>query len=241
MIALSTFMATTVHAQNAHFISADAEGPNAAGNLRVDFKIAGLGDTVTTTVTASADAKVIYACRNRGQKCPNAANKQEVNDRVTAEGQFTSGKNGQITNSLTLTPPPATLDCPGGQELVLVHVTYSNVLVEAADATEDISGSFSRTFVSGECAEQFGLSPALTEAPAPGTHTLKVTKGRGSGHYVAGDLVKVTADAPPPGKKFVEWSCDGPQILANRFLSTTTATMPSMDVEVCATYSDVSE
>ena len=78
-----------------------------------------------------------------------------------------------------------------------------------------------------------------TEAPAPGTHTLKVNKGRGSGHHVAGELVKVTADTPPPGKKFAGWSGDI-QILANPLLSTTTATMPSIDVTVSATYADVS-
>src|SRR4029077_2371872 len=40
-----------------------------------------------------------------------------------------------------------------------------------------------------------------TETPAPGTHTLKVNNGRGSGHHVAGTFVKVTADEPPAGKK----------------------------------------
>jgi hypothetical protein len=146
------------HAQNPHFINASASGPDADGNLLVSFKIAGLGDTVTTTVTATADATAIYACRNRGQKCPNAANKQEVTQPVSASGQFTSGKNGSISNNLTLTPPPATLTCPNGQELVLVAVTYKNVRVsEPSAGTTTIIGSFSRTFVSGDCAAQFGL------------------------------------------------------------------------------------
>ena len=61
---------------------------------------------------------------------------------------------------------------------------------------------------------------ARTEAPAPGTHTLKVNNGRGSGHHVAGSLVKVTADTPPPGQDFAGWSGDI-QILANPLLSTT--------------------
>jgi hypothetical protein len=157
VIALSSFMASTVCAQNPHFISADATGPNAAGNLRVDFKIAGLGSNVTITVTASATATVIYACQNRGQKCPNAANKEQVTADVSASGSFTSGKNGQITNSLTISPPPATLECPGGQTLVLVHVSYTDVTVSAPGAEDEILGTFSRTFVSGDCAEQFGL------------------------------------------------------------------------------------
>ena len=78
-----------------------------------------------------------------------------------------------------------------------------------------------------------------TEAPAPGTHTLTVNNGRGSGSRVAGASVTVTADAPPAGQKFAGWTGDI-QILANPFLSTTMATMPSIDVTVSATFADVS-
>jgi hypothetical protein len=77
---------------------------------------------------------------------------------------------------------------------------------------------------------------ASTEAAAP-THTLKVENGRGSGRYEAGKSVKVTADPPPPGKKFAGWSGDI-QILANPFLSTTSATAVSKDVKIKANYAD---
>jgi hypothetical protein len=78
---------------------------------------------------------------------------------------------------------------------------------------------------------------ARTEAPAPGTRTLKVNNGRGSGRHAAGTMVKVTADAPPAGKKFAGWSGDI-QILANPSEPTTTATMPSIEVTLAATYAD---
>jgi hypothetical protein len=78
------------------------------------------------------------------------------------------------------------------------------------------------------------------QARRRGTHTLKVNNGRGSGRHVAGEMVKVTANTPPRGKKFAGWSGDI-QILANPLLSTTTATMPSIDVRVRATYADVSQ
>jgi hypothetical protein len=78
-----------------------------------------------------------------------------------------------------------------------------------------------------------------TEAPAPGTHTLTANNGRGSGSRVAGASITVTADAPPAGQTFAGWTGDI-QILANPFLSTTMATMPSMDVTVNATFADVS-
>jgi beta-glucosidase len=78
---------------------------------------------------------------------------------------------------------------------------------------------------------------ARTEALAPGTPTLTVNDGSGSGQNVAGTLVTVTADAPPPGQEFAGWSGDT-QILANPSESTTTATMPSIDVTITATYAD---
>jgi hypothetical protein len=70
-----------------------------------------------------------------------------------------------------------------------------------------------------------------------GMHTLTVNKGGGSGRHVAGTLVKVTADMPPAGKQFVRWSGDT-EILANPFVSTTTATVPSIDVTITATFAD---
>lgn len=130
-----------------HFVRADATGPNADGTLTVTFKIAGLGDTVTTTVTASAGATALYACRNNGGNFPSDPKKQLVSGPVSASGEFTSGKNGQITGSLTVRPPASTLSCPGGQHEVLANVTYTNVAVsEPNAATQSIPGTFSRTF-----------------------------------------------------------------------------------------------
>lgn len=134
-------------AASPHFVRASANGPNSSGNLVVNFKIAGLGDTVTTTVTASANATAVYACRNNGGNFPSDPKKQEVSGPVSASGQFTSGKNGQITGSLTLNPPASTLVCPPGQREVLASVTYTNVAVSEPNAgTENIPGTFSRTF-----------------------------------------------------------------------------------------------
>jgi hypothetical protein len=129
-----------------HFIRAAASGPDSAGDLTVDFKIAGLGDNVTLTVTASADATALYACRNKGGNFPSDPKKQEVSGPVSASGDFTSGKNGQITGSLTLSPPATTLVCPSGQRVVLARVSYTNVQVSGGGDTESIPGTFSRIF-----------------------------------------------------------------------------------------------
>ena len=85
-----------------------------------------------------------------------------------------------------------------------------------------------------------GQPNALSESAstkAAGTNTLEVANGLGSGSYVAGDLVTVTADPPPPGKKFVGWSGDK-EILANPFISPTTATAVSKNVKIKANYAD---
>ena len=145
LIAMLAFAAVAV-ATNAHFIRASASGPNSSGNLVVSFKIAGLGDNETITVTTTADATAVYACRNNGGNFPSDPKKTAVSGPVSASGQFTSGQNGQITGSLTLTPPSTTLNCPNGQHQVLVSVSYTNVAVSGGGDTESIPGTFSRTF-----------------------------------------------------------------------------------------------
>src|SRR5206468_3722579 len=120
MVALAGFMAITVWAANAHFLRCSASGVNSDGSLNACFKIAGLGDNQSVTVTASAHADAVYGCLNHGQQCPNAANKVEVQADVSATGTFPSNKNGQVTACLTVDPPPTTLTCPAGQNLVLV-------------------------------------------------------------------------------------------------------------------------
>ncbi len=138
---------TTVMAASPHFINASAAVDN-AGNLVVSWKEAGLGDNLLIDYVASADASGFYACINGGGKHPQAANKEAFEGPVSGSGTFNSGKNGQITASLTVAPPPSPLDCPNGQRLVLACVTYSNIAL--ADTTNGIDanvpGSVSRTF-----------------------------------------------------------------------------------------------
>lgn len=144
---LVALMAPAALAANPHFITASASGPNASGNLVVSFKIAGLGANETITITTTADATAVYACQNNGGNFPSDPKKQQVSGPVSASGNFTSGKNGQITGSLTLSPPPSTLDCPSGQHEVLASVSYTNVQISATGVgAENIPGTFSRTF-----------------------------------------------------------------------------------------------
>src|SRR5256885_2146122 len=113
MLCALLVLTTTVgvaFAANAHFISASAKRQGT--NLSVSFKIAGLGDTQTISVTASAKATAEYACINKGGKNPSAANKHQLSANVSVSGNFTSGKNGSVSGTLTITPPPHDLNCP---------------------------------------------------------------------------------------------------------------------------------
>jgi hypothetical protein len=99
----------SLSAQHRHFVQASAQLNSDTGQLTVSFKEAGLGESVLINYTASADATATYHCVNNGGQCPNAANKQTVQGPVSGSGAFASGKNGQVTASLTIDPRAATL------------------------------------------------------------------------------------------------------------------------------------
>ena len=130
-------------AQNEHFVRASGSLNN-DGSLTVSFKEAGLGTNQLIDYTLTADATATYVCVNRGGANPSASNKTTVSGPVSASGTFSSGKNGQVTASLTVSPPPSDISCPPGQSLELASVTYTNVTL--TDTTNNISielGDFS--------------------------------------------------------------------------------------------------
>src|SRR5215218_4651969 len=126
-----------------HFINASGT-LNANGSLTVSFKEAGLGTNQLIDYALTADATATYVCVNRGGANPSAQNKTTVSGPVIATGTFASGKNGNVTASLTVQPPPSDISCPRGQTLELASVSYTNVVL--TDTTNDVSiavGDFS--------------------------------------------------------------------------------------------------
>jgi hypothetical protein len=121
-----------------HFVSASAT-LNADGTLTANFKEAGLGTNQNINYTLSADGTATYVCVNKGGANPSAQNKTTVNGPVSASGTFNSGKNGNVTGSLTVSPPPSDISCPNGQSLQLASVSYANVTL--TDTTNNISVS----------------------------------------------------------------------------------------------------
>jgi hypothetical protein len=128
-----------------HFVSASAQ--LSGTNLVVSFKEAGLGTNQLINYTASADATATYVCVNRGGANPSASNKTTVSGPVSASGTFSSGKNGNVSASLTLMPPPppSTFSCPNGQSEATAEVSYTNVAITDTTngITEPIPGTFS--------------------------------------------------------------------------------------------------
>jgi hypothetical protein len=145
-LAVVAMTAPAALATSPHFIKASASLSGV--NLRVSFKEAGLGNNQLITYTASADATATYVCVNNGGANPSASNKETVNGPVSATGTFSSGKNGTISQTLTLQPPSAgSFSCPNGQKLEIAEVSYTNVAI--TDTTNGVTESISGTFDTG--------------------------------------------------------------------------------------------
>jgi uncharacterized cupredoxin-like copper-binding protein len=148
MLAGVVMAAPAALAVSAHFVSAGA-AVNADGSLTVAFKEAGLGSNQLIGYEADASAAATYVCVNNGGANPSAANKTTVSGPVSAAGTFSSGKNGNVTAALTLSPPapppPAMFSCPKGQKgPELAQVSYTSVSL--TDTTNGIPAPTPGTF-----------------------------------------------------------------------------------------------
>jgi uncharacterized repeat protein (TIGR02543 family) len=76
---------------------------------------------------------------------------------------------------------------------------------------------------------------ATYKALPPTTYTLTVNNGSGSGNYEAGTVVPITANAPPPGQEFDQWTGSTSGV-ADVNSASTTFTMGSENASVTATY-----
>jgi hypothetical protein len=147
VLATAAVAVPTALAVSPHFIRADGT-LNANGSLTVNFKEAGLGTNQLINYTLTADNTVTYVCVNRGGANPSASNKTTVSGPVSASGTFSSGKNGQVTASLTVQPTgPGSFSCPPGQSLEIAQVSYTNVVL--TDTTNNVSIAVDGTFDSG--------------------------------------------------------------------------------------------
>jgi hypothetical protein len=109
----------------------------------VNWKDAGLGDNENIDYEASATATREDSCVNKGGNIPSDPKKTTTVAQASAAGTF-SVKNGSVTGSLTIMPPPTTLSCPKGQVATLISLSYTGVSITdlTNGITEDIPGTF---------------------------------------------------------------------------------------------------
>jgi hypothetical protein len=149
------FATAPAFATSPHFVSTSGS-IDPSGQLIVSFKEAGLGDNLNISYEADASFSAVYACINGGGRHPQATNKETTTGTASGTGTFSSGRNGNITASITLqgSPPgPGAFTCPSGQSLVLSSITYTSVTL--TDTTTPVgpvnvgSGIFTACFTPG--------------------------------------------------------------------------------------------
>ncbi len=121
----------------AKFTNATFDSPN----LEVDFKMSGLGSFAEVDISVTATATRTDSCVNNGGNIPADPKKTDTTAQVSASGTFPVS-NGQVTGSLTVTPPPTSLSCPPGQTATLLSISYTNVVISGAGVSHAISGTF---------------------------------------------------------------------------------------------------
>jgi len=137
MLATLALAVPVALADSPHFIRA-AGSLNNDGSLTVNFKEAGLGTNQNIDYVLSGEGTAIYVCVNRGGANPSASNKTAVAGPVSATGTFNSGKNGQVTASLTVQPPFQDIGCPNGQTQQLASVSYTDLTLTDTTNNESI-------------------------------------------------------------------------------------------------------
>ena len=112
-----------------HFIAHSTGVSLTGANLVCSFKEAGLASGAVETIACTGSETTTYECVNNGGKNPSASNKTSTDSTFNQSAPFTADKNGNLVDSLTVTPASSTLRCPSGQTLTFVSVCYSNVTI----------------------------------------------------------------------------------------------------------------
>jgi hypothetical protein len=125
-----TAIAGVAYADSPHFVKGPTGGIDATnGDYTATWKEAGLGNNQLITYDLSAENAIFtWRCFNKGSNQPQGDPNTGGTANLTTSGTFPSGKNGQITGSLSLVPQQGTASCQGnGLKLCLLHAEYDNV------------------------------------------------------------------------------------------------------------------
>ncbi len=126
MIALSSFMATTVRADSPHFIKVSST-LNSDGTYCVSFKEAGLGSTPVTYTLSAPGSTFVYQCFTKSNNTPQGAPNGVSPSSVSTSDTITP-RNGPVSATICLTPQQgdASGQC-GGLVLRLAGTDYDNI------------------------------------------------------------------------------------------------------------------
>jgi hypothetical protein len=124
--------AVAAYAESPHFIGSPSCTKNSnTGVLTCSGKAAGLGNGPTAAFLTADSVSATYECVNKGGNV--APGQPVVLQNVTGPTQNIAPRNGQITFSPTLSPPPTPSSrdaCPNGNWSVRrTSLTYTNVVL----------------------------------------------------------------------------------------------------------------
>lgn len=131
-------VAAPVLAASPHFIKTPTITKNADFSLTAKFKAAGLGNVVSDIFLTSSGGTAVLQCVDPGGNNPPPTSFGPLQGQVVT----VQPKNGQVTASPTLGPPPlpsASDICPNPNwDLRIVSLTYENVVLHLQQNGVDI-------------------------------------------------------------------------------------------------------
>jgi len=127
------------YATSPHFVSATGTISQTTGDLTVNFKEAGLGANQNINYTLEANTESFtWQCFTKSGNKPQGSPQGPFSfTNESVSGTFNSGKNGNVTGSLTLDALQGNASCNGGGlKLCLIDAEYDGVTF--ADTTNNI-------------------------------------------------------------------------------------------------------
>jgi hypothetical protein len=128
---LALALAPAASAQSPHFVGSVTCTKSLTTGLTCSGKAAGLGNGPTAAFLTASSVSATYECVNKGGNV--APGQPTVTQNVTGPAQNITPRNGQITFSPTIPPPPtpsSSSTCPNGNWSVrLTSLTYTDVVL----------------------------------------------------------------------------------------------------------------
>jgi len=131
MMLTPVMFATAAQAQSPHFVGTPSCTKSLSSGLTCSGKAAGLGNGPTAAFLTADSVSATYVCQNKGGNV--APGQPVVQQNVTGPTQTITPRNGNITFSPNIPPPPTpspAVDCPNGNwKVILTSLTYTNVVL----------------------------------------------------------------------------------------------------------------